>query len=93
MDFRLKYNRKPPTPEQVVREEQQEEEVELRAQGLAFGLSIPATLLGSVFGGWMLGSWLDKVFQTHFLIIVFILIGTAAGLSMTIRLLSRLNQQ
>jgi len=91
MDFRFKYNRKPPTPEQVANEEKQENEVERRAKGLAYGLSIPATLLGSVFSGWLLGAWLDEVFHTQFLLIVFILIGTAAGLSMTVRLLSRLN--
>jgi F0F1-type ATP synthase assembly protein I len=93
MDFRFKYNRHKPPPEQVAREEQQEVEVERRAQGLAYGLSIPATLLGSVFSGWILGTWLDKQFHTSFLVIVFILIGTAAGLTMTIQLLSRLNQK
>jgi F0F1-type ATP synthase assembly protein I len=93
MDFRFKYNRKQPPPEQAARESQQEEEVERRTQGLAYGLTIPATLLGSVISGWLLGAWLDKQFHTSFLIIVFILIGTAAGLTMTVQLLSRLNQK
>ena len=93
MDFRFKYNRRPPPPEVVAREEAQEDEVERRAQGLAYGLSIPFTLLGSVFAGWLIGAQLDKLFHTSFLVIVFILLGTASGLSMTIRLLSRLNQK
>lgn len=93
MDFRFKYNRKPPPPEVVAREEQQEVEVERRAQGLAYGLSIPATLLGSVFTGWLVGAQLDKLLHTSFLIIVFILIGTAAGLTMTIQMLSKLSQK
>ena len=96
MDFRFRYNRKPPPPEVLAREEQQEEEVERRAQGLAYGLSIPFTLAGGPISGWLLGSWVDKLAhteQTHIWTLVLILIGTAASMKMTIDLLSKLNQK
>jgi F0F1-type ATP synthase assembly protein I len=96
MDFRFKYRRHPDasvTPEVEQREDVLGEETERRVQGLALGLSIPSTLLGSVVAGWLLGSWLDRLLHTSFLIIVFILIGTAAGLTMTVRLLGNLNSK
>ncbi|MBZ5574960.1 MAG: AtpZ/AtpI family protein [Acidobacteriia bacterium] len=41
----------------------------------ALALLLPA----STFVGYILGHWLDKVFGTHFLYIVFLLLGIVAG--------------
>ena len=79
----------------MAQEERREDEVERRAKGLAYGLSIPFTLAGGPISGWLLGSWLDKLggtTESHVWTIVLILLGTAAGLKMTIDMLSRLNQ-
>ena len=45
-----------------------------RYSGIAFVLPV------SAFVGWGIGTLLDKLFHTHFLYVVFILFGIAAGL-------------
>lgn len=45
-----------------------------RYSGLAFVLPV------STFVGWGIGTLLDKLFHTHFLYVVFLLFGIAAGL-------------
>ena len=93
MDFRFRYNRKPPPPEQVAREQREDAEQVRLSRGLALGFTIPFALLSGPIGGWLLGSWLDKLLGTSYWLIILILLGTAAGLKMTIDLLSRLNQK
>jgi len=45
-----------------------------RYSGMAFTLPISAGV------GWVIGALLDKLFHTHFLYVIFILLGIAAGL-------------
>lgn len=42
-------------------------------------LALLSTLPASIFVGYEIGAWLDRRFATHFLSIVFILLGTVAG--------------
>ena len=39
----------------------------------------------ATFVGWAIGKWLDKVFGTSFLYLVFLLLGIASGLVQVIR--------
>lgn len=43
----------------------------------------------STFIGYGIGYWLDKVFHTHFLYLVFLILGIAAGFIDLIRVLNR----
>jgi F0F1-type ATP synthase assembly protein I len=45
--------------------------------GRYFGLltAVPA----AIFIGYLIGAWLDSQFSTHFLKVVFVILGTAAG--------------
>ena len=48
-----------------------------------------STLPAAIFVGYEIGAWLDDRFATHFLTIVFILIGTASGFVPIFRDLSK----
>jgi len=96
MDFRFKYRRHPASRHEATREERQEQEVERRSQGLAVGMGIPFTLAGGPITGWLAGAGIDKLVHTqgsHLWTIILILLGTVAGLVMTVELLSKLNRQ
>lgn len=92
MDFRFKYDRhKPPTA--VKRERvRQERDIVRMSRGLAYGLAIPSIMLSGPLGGWLLGSWLDGLFGTQFVMILLILLGVASSFWMVIDLLTRLNK-
>jgi F0F1-type ATP synthase assembly protein I len=93
MDFKFRYNRRPQSAEAAAQEQRLEADREKRMQGLAMGLTIPTTLLGGVVGGWLLGSLLDRWQGTTFWMPTLIILGTVAGMSTTILLLSRLNKK
>jgi F0F1-type ATP synthase assembly protein I len=42
-------------------------------------LALMTTVPASIFVGYEIGAWLDTRFATHFLDIVFVVLGTAAG--------------
>jgi F0F1-type ATP synthase assembly protein I len=42
-------------------------------------LALLSTLPAAIFVGYEIGAWLDGKFATHYLSIVFVLVGTAAG--------------
>jgi len=52
---------------------------------LAIGVTLPA----ATFTGYLIGYGLDRLFGTHFLGIVFLLLGTAGGLTQVVRMLTR----
>ena len=52
-------------------------------------LALLTTLPASIFVGYEIGAWLDERFATHFLSIVFILLGTVAGFVPIFRDLSK----
>ena len=51
----------------------------------AIGMTIPSHL----FAGWLLGTILDKIFHTTFLVIVLVLVGAVSGFIEMIRLASK----
>jgi F0F1-type ATP synthase assembly protein I len=93
MDFRFKYNRRRPSPAEEAREEREEVDLVRRTRGLAVGTTIPFALASGPLFGWLVGGWLDKHYGTHFWLVTLILLGTVAGLTMTVQLLTRLNSE
>jgi F0F1-type ATP synthase assembly protein I len=55
------------------------------AEYSALALLLPV----STFVGYLIGYWLDRVFQTHFLYIVFLILGSVAGFAQLIRQVMR----
>lgn len=51
--------------------------------------ALMTTVPASIFAGYELGAWLDARFATHFLNIVFIVLGTVAGFVPIFRDLTR----
>lgn len=51
----------------------------------AIGFIIPSCLVV----GWLLGGWLDKVFGTNYLYMVFLLLGIAAGFVQIYRIVNK----
>jgi len=47
--------------------------------------SLALTLPAATLVGYLIGSWLDKVFHTTFLTVVFLILGTVAGFIQLIR--------
>lgn len=92
MDFRFKYRRGRPAPEEKAREEREARDQSLSARRLAIGLSIPAALATGPLAGWGIGQWLDARFHTAFWMPVFILLGIAASLKMVVDQLTRLEK-
>jgi len=43
----------------------------------------------STFVGYLIGYWLDRVFHTHFLYIVFLILGSVGGFAQLIRQVMR----
>ncbi len=92
MDYRFKYDRKPPSDEQRRGEERRQSDTSRRMRGLAIGLSIPFSLVAGPVAGWLLGSWLDQRLDTQYWLIVLILLFTAASIYMVIELLAQLGR-
>lgn len=42
-------------------------------------LALMSTVPAAILVGYLIGAWLDERFATHFLVIVFVVLGTAAG--------------
>jgi F0F1-type ATP synthase assembly protein I len=92
VDYRFQYRRHKPAPEELEGQKRREKDALIRARGLAIGLSIPMSLAAGPLGGWLLGSWLDRLFHTGFLTLTLILLGTVAGLKMTVDMLAKLSR-
>lgn len=93
MDFRIKYDRKRPDKYERANEARTERDRLKRMRGLAIGLSIPMTLIGGPVAGWLLGLWMDNLFQTGYWLIVMIVLGTIAGFVAMIEMLVKLGRQ
>ena len=93
MDYRFKYHRGRKAPEELQGEKKREADTLLRTRGLAIGLSIPMSLLSGPLAGWLLGSWLDRIFRTGYWTLTLILLGTVAGLKLVIDMLIKLGKQ
>jgi F0F1-type ATP synthase assembly protein I len=93
VDFKFRYNRRRPSPSEQAREKREEADLVRRTRGLAVGTTIPFALASGPVTGWLVGGWLDRKYDTSFWLITLILLGTVAGLTMTIRLLSRLSSK
>jgi F0F1-type ATP synthase assembly protein I len=52
-------------------------------------LALMTTVPASIFVGYELGAWLDERFGTHFLSIVFVILGTVAGFTPIFRDLTK----
>ena len=93
MDFRFKFKRSKPTPEERRREERERRDTHKRMRGLAVGLSIPISLVAGPLGGWLIGSWLDSILGTSYWMLVLIILGTVAGFKLVVDLLARLGSE
>jgi F0F1-type ATP synthase assembly protein I len=91
MDFRFKYDRRPPPPEVEMERKRQQQQAVLGGRQLAYGLAIPSIMVSGPLGGWLLGNFLDNLLGTQFVMILLILIGTASSLKLVIDMLTRLS--
>lgn len=92
MDYRFKYDRKPPDEHERRSEDRRQGDTARRMRGLAIGLSIPFSLVAGPIAGWLIGTWLDQRLGTQYWLIVLILLCTAASIYMVIELLARLGR-
>jgi ATP synthase protein I len=67
------------------RENLSDEEIGRRSSALGKAFKISTELVAGVFVGGFIGWALDKAFGTHFLIVIFLLLGIAAGFVNVIR--------
>ncbi len=42
-------------------------------------LALMSTVPASIFVGYLIGAWLDERFATHYLVFIFVVLGTVAG--------------
>jgi F0F1-type ATP synthase assembly protein I len=91
MDFRFHYDRHKPPPAVVKQRQRKEQQTVLGGRQLAYGLAIPSIMISGPVGGWLLGSWLDKVLGTQFVMILLILLGVASSFWAVIDMLTKLN--
>jgi ATP synthase protein I len=72
-------------PEDDKREDMSEKEAERRSTALGQAFKISSELVAGVFVGGFIGWALDRWLGTHFFLIVFLLLGIAAGFLNVIR--------
>jgi len=92
MDFRFKFRRGRPSGEEQSREQREDGELARRMRGMAYGVSIPFSLVAGPVAGWFAGSWLDQHYGTSFWLPVLILLFTAAAMWTVIEMLLRLGR-
>ena len=92
MDFRFQYDRKKPPPGAEQQEQRKVRDQSKIARGLAYGTSIPLTLLSGPLGGYYLGSWLDAHYHWGFATILLIVLCTAGSFAIMIQMLAQLNK-
>ena len=56
-------------------------------------LALAFVLPASIFVGWVIGVLLDRAFGTHYLYLVFLVIGIAAGFRQLLQGIKRLNKR
>jgi F0F1-type ATP synthase assembly protein I len=93
VDFRFRYDRHRRPPEYKVDTQRREQDTQLRMRGLAIGLTIPTALAGGPLGGWLLGSWIDRLAGTHIWMPILTIGGTLAGLASVLEMLIKLGRQ
>jgi F0F1-type ATP synthase assembly protein I len=92
VDYRFKYKRYRPSPEEESEEQRVEHDAHRRMRGLAIGMSIPISLVGGPVGGWLLGNLLDGWLGTGWIMPTLLIAGTIAGFKLTIDMLKKLSE-
>lgn len=92
MDTRFQFDRHKPSPAVEAARQRKDRETVFNGRALAYGLAIPSMLLSGPLGGWLIGSWLDKLFGTQFVMILLILLGVASSFWAVIDMLTHLNR-
>jgi ATP synthase protein I len=75
------------------RESMSDEEIGRRSSALGKALKISTELVAGVFVGGFIGWALDRAFGTNFLVVIFLLLGIAAGFLNVIRAARRMGEK